>query len=210
VLKLAPASLTKALLAAADALEASAGELNTLDGFAGDGDLGITMSELANAIKKVVSESGDAGAAQLLYSCGVAIARSAPSTSGTLVATGFLRASKALSEPSPGVPEALAQCFAGAFQGIQARGKASLGDRTLLDGLDAVCAALNAAAEEGANWEEALGRAAKAAVSAAEATAGMEPRAGRASWMPERALGHPDAGCMALAIALEAAAGAVT
>jgi dihydroxyacetone kinase-like protein len=206
VLKLAPAGLTGALLAAADALVASAGELNTLDGFAGDGDLGITMSEVADAIKKVVSESGAAGPAELLSSCGAAIARSAPSTSGTLVATGFLRAAKALSGPALGPTEALARCCAAALEGIQARGKASLGERTLLDGLDAVCRALAAASGEGAGWEEALAQAAKAAASAAQATAAMEPRAGRASWMPGRALGHPDAGCMALSIAFEAAA----
>ncbi len=207
----APSGLVRALTAAASALEASADELNQLDGFAGDGDLGITMSEASRALKDVLAANQDMETGPLLLACGAAIARKAPSTSGTLGATGFLRAAKALADPAateaPGTDlEALEQAFAAATAGIQARGKAAPGDRTLVDGLDAVCTSLSESVAAGQALGEALRLASAAASAAADRTAGMEPKVGRASWVPQRALGHPDAGCAMLAIAMRAAA----
>jgi len=201
-----PPSLGEALLAAAGALLASAEELNRLDGQAGDGDLGVTMTQVAKVLQERAGMA--VGPSELLASCGAEIARRAPSTSGTLTATAFLRASKALGEGQGGVA-ALERCFRAAFEGVQARGKASVGDRTALDGLDAVCASLRRSAAEGLGVGEALERAAEAAAEAASASATMLPKAGRASWVAERALGHPDAGCRALAIALGAVASSV-
>ena len=200
--------LPAALRAAAAALEASASELNHLDSLAGDGDLGVTMSAVARVVNEVVSDSAaaaDSEPVRLLSSCGAAIARSAPSTSGTLVATGLLRAAKAVAGrdgSSDGEVGTLAHGFAAALEGIQARGKASVGERTLVDGLHAVCASLQESIGTGRELVQALDAAAAAAASAAEATAAMVPWAGRASWVPERARGHPDAGCSMLAIVM--------
>jgi phosphoenolpyruvate---glycerone phosphotransferase subunit DhaL len=205
---MAPATnaLVVSLSAAADAVEGAAAELNLLDGYAGDGDLGITMSQAAQALKEVLATSEEMSVTQLLSSGGAAIARSAPSTSGTLVATGFLRAAKVLAEPPANAVEALARAFEGALEGIKARGKAAVGDRTLVDGLDAVFNSLQLSLSSGLGTQEALEQAARSATAAAEATAEMEPKVGRASWVPERAKGHPDAGCTMLAIALQAVA----
>jgi phosphoenolpyruvate---glycerone phosphotransferase subunit DhaL len=203
---MADEELVISLLAAAQAVESSAAELNRLDGYAGDGDLGITMTQAAEAIKAVLAGSDELGNSQLLSSCGAAVARSAPSTSGTLVATGFLRASKAVADRPQGGVEALQCALVAATEGIKARGKASVGDRTLVDGLDAVCNSLELSLSSDLGVKQALKLAARAARSAAEATADMEPKAGRASWVPERAKGHPDAGCWMLAIAMEAVA----
>ena len=236
----APSGLVRALTAAASALEASADELNRLDGFAGDGDLGITMSEASRALQDVLAANQDIGGGPLLSACGAAIARKAPSTSGTLVATGFLRAAKAVTGTAvtgtagteaggtdaggtdaggtdaggtdaggTGV-EALERAFAAATLGIQARGKAAPGDRTLVDGLDAVCTSLRESLAAGHTLTDALHFAAAAASAAADRTVGMEPKVGRASWVPQRAIGHPDAGCAMLAIAMQAAAAEIT
>jgi dihydroxyacetone kinase-like protein len=196
--------LESALLVAADALEQAHGELNRLDGFAGDGDMGITMSEVARALREAVAGAEHMSHAQLLSSCGAAIARSAPSTSGTLLATGLLRAARALAGPQEEITEAISACFQAAMDGIQARGRASVGDRTMVDGLDAICVTLRESAQRGADWRDALRRAATSARSAADASASMRPQVGRASWVPERAIGHPDAGCTMLAVVLEA------
>lgn len=191
-------------MVAADSLEQAHDELNRLDGFAGDGDMGITMSEVARALKETIVGAETMSHTQLLSSCGAAIARSAPSTSGTLLATGLLRAARALGGPHKETTGALSESFQAALEAIQARGKASVGDRTMVDGLDAICTALRESAARGANWRDALSRAANSARSAAGASANMSPQVGRASWVPERALGHPDAGCVMLAIVLEA------
>lgn len=200
--------LLSCLSAAASALEASADELNRLDGFAGDGDMGITMTQAALAVREVLSEGDSKSAPELLSACGAAVARRAPSTSGTLVATALLRASKAVAESTgTSATETMARCFNAALEGVKARGKASVGDRTLVDGLDAVDASLGAAVGAGHSWQQALAGAAQAAQDAADATVNMEPKTGRASWVPQRALGHPDAGCTMLALVLKAAAG---
>ena len=114
-----------------------------------------------------------------------------------------------MAEPPDNTVEALVRAFAAAMEGIQARGKAAVGDRTLVDGLDAVSNSLGLSLTAGLGTQEALAQAARAASASAEATAEMEPKAGRASWVPERAKGHPDAGCEMLAIALEAVATSV-
>lgn len=202
-----PAQLLKALSAAASALEASADELNRLDGFAGDGDMGITMTQAARAVQEVAQGGDDRSPAEVLSACGAAVARRAPSTSGTLVATAFLRAAKALADSDAlSATEVMARCFGAALEGVQARGKASVGDRTLVDGLHAVDASFRRSVGAGQGWQQALAEAAIAAQEAAEATVEMEPKIGRASWVPQRALGHADAGCTMLALVLRAAA----
>ena len=198
--------LAALLESAADAVASATAELNRLDGFAGDGDLGITMSEAARALKEVLSANEEAEPATLLAACGAAIARHAPSTSGTLIATGFLRAAKVVGESGGNVVQVLAGAIAAAQEGVQARGKAAVGDRTIVDGLHAASTSLHDSAAGGLTLVEALQAAADAAGVATDASAAMEPKIGRASWVPDRAKGHPDAGCAMLAIALRAVA----
>jgi dihydroxyacetone kinase-like protein len=97
------------LAVAADAVASSTAELNRLDGFAGDGDLGITMSAAARALKEALAANQQTTPEELLAACGAAIARHAPSTSGTLVATGFLRAAKVMGEPEGDAVKILAR-----------------------------------------------------------------------------------------------------
>lgn len=228
--EVAPRQLVRALTAAAAGLAGSVTVLNRLDGYAGDGDMGVTMAEAARALEEVLDAEHQVEAGQLLLSCGATLARRAPSTSGTLIATGFLRAAKTVGDAAKTVGDAaktvgdgagdggdavqdaqgdagaVDRAFRAALEGIQARGKASVGDRTLVDGLDAVCTSLHESATTGRDLREALQLAAQAAETAAEATVSMSPKVGRASWVPDRAIGHADAGCTMLAIVMRAAA----
>jgi dihydroxyacetone kinase len=198
--------LASILGTAADAVAAASAELNRLDGFAGDGDLGITMSAAARALNEVLTSHAGANVPDLLAACGAAIAKQAPSTAGTLVARGFLKAGQAVAEPSGSGAEMLAKAFDAALAGIQETGKATVGDRTIVDALHAVCSSLTASALANAQVTTAVRAAAEASVEATKATVDMEPRIGRASWAPQRAMGHPDAGCAMLSIALVAVA----
>jgi phosphoenolpyruvate---glycerone phosphotransferase subunit DhaL len=199
--------------AVADEVEGAAGELNRLDGIAGDGDLGVTATQAAVALRALLPELEGLDEATVLRRCGSELARKAPSTCGTLVATGFLRAARAVPEvdaAAAGGPGAgalrLARLLGAAQTGIQERGKAAPGDRTLLDALDPAVAALRAAGEGGATAGTALQAAADAAGAGAEATRGMRARMGRAGWLAERAAGHVDAGAFLVALILRAAA----
>jgi dihydroxyacetone kinase-like protein len=126
------------------------------------------------------------------------IAKNAPSTFGTLFATGFIRASAAVVDG-----DALTNTQLGveaAYEGIAARGKAALGERTLLDALHPASEALKSASE----LQSGLNAAASAARAGATATALMAPKHGRAGWIGERAQGNEDAGATVIAVVFEA------
>ena len=201
--------LVAVLTEVARVLGASTDELNLLDGFSGDGDLGITMGLASAAILEVLADPSAKTVPDLLSACGVALAKKAPSTSGTLLATGFLRAGPAVRGATGGDVDKVAAALDAALEGMKARGKAAVGDRTLVDALDAACRSLSRSRSEGLALAAAMALAADASRAATEATTTMEPRLGRSSWVPERARGHPDAGCRMVTIVLEAAAEAL-
>lgn len=198
--------LLKALEAAAAALDANAQELTRLDSISGDGDLGITAAKVAKAIREVV-ETGDCDAASVLRQCGRRIAAAAASSCGTLLASAFLAAAKVVGEGD--AREQLSAALAAAAEGIARRGKASPGDRTMLDAL--VPAAEAAGGGDGAgSWDSYLQRVCDAAAAGMQATRTMTPRIGRARTQPARARGNPDAGAVLVTVALSAALQAVT
>ncbi|HLH68703.1 MAG TPA: DAK2 domain-containing protein [Candidatus Dormibacteraeota bacterium] len=199
-------SLLRAIGAAADAVQASADRLNRLDGQAGDGDLGVTMTIGARVVRELLPGLEGQPPAAVLRACGAALARRAPSTSGTLVATALLRAARVVDEEAGAT--ALARALRAAQEGIQERGKARPGGKTMLDALAPAVVAAEAAAGRGAGIGEALRAAAVAAEAGAQATREMLPGHGRASWLAERSAGHEDAGARLVAILLQASAGA--
>lgn len=182
----------------AKALENNSKRFEELDSAAGDGDLGITAGKISEGIRSGNSLStGDLKADLMML--GREISKSAPSTFGTLFATGFIRASGVVSnEYSP--LENVQKGFKAAFEGIAARGKASIGERTLLDALAPALTALNDASD----LRSGLSSAAIAARGGAKATAEMMPRHGRAGWIGERAKGLEDAGANVIAVVFEA------
>lgn len=169
--------------------------LIALDGKVGDSDLGITMSKsFAAAFEAVSAEDQGAPISKLLRTAGVIMAKTAPSTMGTLTATGFLRASKALeNENALGTREVAA--FWRAFaNGVAERGKARLGDKTLLDVLDPIAASLEESAGSGSSLDEALVAATETAAQALEATKSMVAQHGKAAAFQEKTIGLQDAG----------------
>lgn len=195
--------------AVAARVDAAADELNRLDGQAGDGDLGVTMRMAARVVVELLPEIEGAELPDALRSCGGALARGAPSTAGTLVATGFLRAAKAAGTAEGTAAARLATLLEAAATGIAERGKAAVGSKTMLDALLPAAEAARAAADGGGGVAEVLARAAEAADAGARATAEMRAVHGRAGWLAERSAGHEDAGARLVAIALRAAADAV-
>lgn len=169
--------------------------LIALDGKVGDSDLGITMSKAFAAAAEAAHTEGEAvGIAQLLRTAGATMARVAPSTMGTLTATGFLRASKACDGiDALGTPE-IAAFWRAYRDGIAERGKAKVGDKTLLDVLDPIAVTLEAQAAAGASLTDALAAAAKAAEDALEATKTMVAQHGKAAAFQEKTIGLQDAG----------------
>jgi dihydroxyacetone kinase-like protein len=123
---------------------------------------------------------------------------------GPLYGTAFLRGSKL----ADGELDAagVASVLEAAVEGIQARGKAEPGEKTMVDAWMPAAQAARSAAEGGAGPVEALRAAADAAAAGAEATEPMVARKGRASYLGERSAGHRDPGAQSSALLLEAAA----
>jgi len=189
------------LLAAAAALEENADELTRLDSLAGDGDLGRTAVRIAEAMREVIA-TGEVDSTILLLECGKRIAMKAPSSCGTLVAIGFLAASKALEEEKSHSHQ-LASALVASIEAISKRGKASPGDRTMLDAL-APSAFAASKIEESLSFGDYLEGVSKAAEQGMNATREMIPRIGRARALPEQARGNPDPGAVLIFVALSA------
>lgn len=195
------------LAAVAESLASHRDALNRLDGAAGDGDLGLTVTQAAEAIAGIAPGIRSLPNSEAIRTVGSEIARRAPSTSGTLVAFAFLAAGRVgdVEAAGPGA-RAIPYLEAGA-ESIATRGKVSVGDRTMLDALRPGVDAFRSAIARGESPAEAARAAAVAADDGAKATASMTPTVGRAAWLLERARGHEDAGARLVALALDAAAG---
>jgi len=169
--------------------------LIALDGKVGDSDLGITMNRaFAAASEALDAEGEEAGLAKLLRTAGVIMARAAPSTMGTLTATGFLRASKAVDGKDELATPDLAAFWRAYRDGVAERGKAKLGDKTLLDVLEPIAVTLEVQASIGASLVDALTATAYAAEQALESTKAMVAQHGKAAAFQEKTVGLQDAG----------------
>ncbi|TRZ85969.1 MAG: DAK2 domain-containing protein [Streptomycetaceae bacterium] len=192
-------AFTTALEKVATALEINSKKFEELDAVAGDGDLGITAGNIAKGLRSGAAViTGDIKTDLMLI--GREIARFAPSTFGTLFATGLIRASAGVTDE--GALKNVQLAVAAAYEGIAARGKAALGERTLLDALHPASVALNSATD----LQAGLNAAGISARAGATATAAMAPKHGRAGWIGERAQGNEDAGATVIAVVFEALA----
>lgn len=201
-----PGGLAGLVAAVATDLATRRDELNRLDGIAGDGDLGLTVSTAAAALLELAPALAELAEAEAIRRCGREVASKAPSTGGTLLAFALMAAGKAEVAPDATPLERAAGYAEAAAASIEQRGGVQPGDRTMLDALVPAARALRHAAERGASPAEAVRDAAHAADDGARATSLMAATVGRAGWLADRAKGHEDAGARLIAMAFAAAA----
>jgi dihydroxyacetone kinase-like protein len=127
-----------------------------LDRALGDGDLGLTMTKAFTAAHETASTSEETLPGKLLMRVGMAMAKAAPSTMGTLVATGFMRGGRAIGEEEQLGVEQLAAFFRAFTDGIMERGKTQPGNKTVVDSLHPAAAAVEQAAAHGRDIRQAL------------------------------------------------------
>jgi dihydroxyacetone kinase-like protein len=177
-------------------------ELTRLDSEIGDADHG---SNMARGLDAVVAKLDDppASAAELFKTVGITLVSSVGGASGPLYGTLFLRMGPALSSDEVDAASLGAALRAG-VDGVVARGKAELGDKTMIDALFPALDAWDAAVEGGAAPAEAARAAAEAARRGRDATEPLVARKGRASYLGERSAGHLDPGAASSTLLLEA------
>ncbi|MEX3955630.1 dihydroxyacetone kinase family protein [Trinickia sp. EG282A] len=203
------AVLRPALVAVAQALRENEPRLTELDSIAGDGDLGMSMKRAAEAIM-AIPESALSSPSDGLAALSAALRRAIAGSSGPFYATALARASRRLGEVDQPSASDWAQAFEDAVQAISDLGGAKAGDRTMLDALIPAVTTFQQKLHAG----EPAARAWRSAVASAEdgtqQTANMKPRAGRASYLGERAVGSPDGGAVAVTCWLRALQSAIS
>jgi len=181
-------------------------ELVRLDTAIGDGDHGTNMDRgMRKAVEKVDGTAGeDIGA--LLKAVGMALVSSVGGAAGPLYGTLFLQ----MGTTSAGREELDLAGWAAALEagvrGVQARGKAEPGDKTMIDALLPGLEALRAAVDDGSGLADGLRRSADAAEEGMRATIPLEARRGRASYLGPRSVGHQDPGATSTHLLLAVAA----
>ncbi|CUX50199.1 dihydroxyacetone kinase subunit DhaK [Agrobacterium sp. CNPSo 2736] len=187
----------------ARALIAAEPILTQLDSVTGDGDLGTSMVRGAEAISALPGESF-ADVSGGLMAMANAMRKAIGGSSGPFYATGLMRASRHLAGIEKPTAQQMAEAFVAAVLAVSELGGAKPGDRTMIDALHPAAETFRDKLAAGASADVAWRSAAAAGIAGAEATTSMKPRLGRASYLGERAIGHPDAGAVAVSIWLEA------
>jgi phosphoenolpyruvate---glycerone phosphotransferase subunit DhaL len=177
-------------------------ELVRLDTAIGDGDHGTNLDRgMKKAVEKLDStEGGDIGAD--LKAVGMALVSSVGGAAGPLYGTLFLQMGGAAAGKDELDLDGWTAAVEAGVNGVQARGKAEPGDKTMIDALLPAVAALR----EGGDLGEALERSAAAAEDGMKATTPLEARKGRASYLGPRSVGHQDPGATSSYLLLRAAA----
>jgi dihydroxyacetone kinase-like protein len=188
-------------------VEANKEYLTRLDAAIGDADHGINMQRGMSAVLGKVdaaSEERDVGA--LLKTVGMTLVSTVGGAGGPLYGTLFLQMGTAAAGKDELGPDDWAAALDAAIAGVQARGKAEPGDKTMIDALVPGRDALKAALADGAAFGDALRRSADAAEQGMRETVPLVAKKGRASYLGERSAGHQDPGATSSHLLLKAAA----
>jgi dihydroxyacetone kinase-like protein len=177
-------------------------ELVNLDREIGDGDHGENLKRGFTAVVSKLDNPPESPAAVLKLVASTLIS-TVGGAAGPLYGTAFMRASAALGDDV--TPESTVAALEAALGGVVARGKAEVGDKTMVD---ALTPAVEAAKASGGSVADVLRAAADAASQGAEATVPLVARKGRASYLGERSAGHMDPGARSTALMLRAFADA--
>ncbi|MDD9717476.1 dihydroxyacetone kinase subunit L [Dinoroseobacter sp. PD6] len=181
----------------AAAMERDFDLLNSADAALGDGDLGVTMTRGMRAIVAMKDDlPEDIGMA--LLGCAQAFTKSSGSSYGTLMATGLMSAAKELRGQQEIESESIPGLIAGARDKMQARGKAELGGKTVLDSLDYVARTTDKADDKASAAAEAVDR-------ALEDFRDKPATVGRARIFGEKSIGLDDPGMLAMQSVIRAA-----
>ncbi len=195
----------------AEAIERDRDHLCALDGVIGDGDHGVTMSigfgAVADALRTLDITTVDPTA---VFNCiAKTFLNAVGASAGPLYATAFMRAGAVVKGKAKLDDDAIVESIVAMARGVQDRGKAERGEKTMIDAWLPAADACLAARAEGKSMAACLEAAAKAAADGAEATKAMVATKGRSARLGERALGHIDAGAASTALILATLAAGV-
>ena len=183
----------EAIVRIKDAVQRASEDLSARDGLLGDGDLGITLEKAFNRLTEIAPTLPD-DLGKALSTAAAAVTKVSSSSFGTLVATGLMAAAKQTIGKTELAHEALSQILKSACQKMSERGSAALGDKTVLDTIDAAARALES------NPVDPAG----AVITAVEQTIALfrdrQSKIGRARIFADRSVGLDDPGMVAFRV----------
>jgi dihydroxyacetone kinase-like protein len=180
--------------------------LTDLDAAVGDGDFGISLDRGFTAVQEELSANPPADLRAVFQKVANVLIKTMGGSSGPLFGTFFLRAGAACADKSELAPADVVASFQAGVDGLQQRGKAALGDKTMMDAWLPAVDAMRGALQAGNGLTEILESATAAAEAGMRATISMQARKGRGSYLGERSIGHQDAGATATYMLFKAAA----
>ncbi len=181
-------------------------ELIALDRAIGDSDHGENMDRGFQAVMEKLAQTPPETPGAALKLAAMTLMSKVGGAAGPLYGTAYLRAATALGESADVDAAALAAALTAARDGIVARGKAELGDKTMVDAWSPAVDAADEVLVAGGDAVAVLAAAAEAAEVGAVTTDPLVARKGRASYLGERSAGHRDPGAASSALLLRAAA----
>ena len=168
--------------------------LTELDNEIADGDHGINMAKGFNAVVPKIEAMAGKDIGSLLKTTGMTLVSTVGGSAGPLYGTAFMKAGAALKDKMEIDANDLIAAVDAAIGGIQMRGKAVEGEKTMLDAICPAHKAFKAAIEAGEDVKAALGKAGEAAQAGVEYTKTIKATKGRASYIGDRSIGHQDPG----------------
>ena len=180
--------------------------LTDLDAAVGDGDFGISLDRGFTAVQAELTAKPPADIRAIFQSVATVLIKTMGGSSGPLLGTFFLRAAATSADKSELAPADVVMLFQAGVDGLQQRGKAALGDKTMMDAWLPAVDAMRSALEAGSGLTEILEKGAAAAEAGMRATITMQARKGRGSYLGERSVGHQDPGATATSLLFKAAA----
>ena len=180
--------------------------LTELDSAIGDADHGINMNRGMQAVLAKLEGGGQADVGALLKTVGMTLVSTVGGASGPLYGTLFLQMGSSAAGKPHLSEEDWTDAVAAGVSGVQRRGKAELGDKTMIDALVPAVEALRSSLADGSTAGEALNRSAEAAREGMIATIPLVARKGRASYLGQRSADHQDPGATSSWLLLRTAA----
>lgn len=191
----------------ADRVHEQREELTRLDSAIGDADHGINMDRGFTAVRGKLGELSGSDLGVVAKGVGMTLISTVGGASGPLYGTLFLRMATAFGDRTSVGADELGTALRAALDGVRQRGKAELGDKTMVDAMSPAVDAYEAAIDDGIG--AALEAAATAAADGRDRVTPIVARKGRASYLGERAAGHQDPGATSTTILFESLRDAV-
>lgn len=194
----------EALRAMSRRMEAEKDFLTQLDNEIADGDHGINMARGFAAVERKQPELADKDIGTILKTVGMTLVSAVGGSAGPLYGTAFLKSGMAMAGKTEISLDDFLACLKTAIEGVQQRGRAVRGEKTMLDAMVPALEAMAAARASGGDAKTVLAAGIAAAREGVEFTKTIAATKGRASYIGERSIGHQDPGATSFAFLLEA------